>query len=306
MLKYFMIKSIQQPTSFPRQAFALLILGAFAIGFSPILVRLSIAGPTATAFWRMGFALPFLWSGMVWRDKKQVEAKRPFSSHDFLLLFLAAAFFTADLTMWHAALGLTTVANATLLPNFFPVFVTLGAWLFFGQRVTRVFLGGLALGLAGAILLIGTNAAMNSQTLVGDLLALGTAVVYSGYFLTISRLRHRHSAFTVMAWVSTIAALLLLIETLVVGEPLLVSTVRGWLALIGLAIVAQVVGQSLIAYALAHLPPAFSSVTMILQPLVATIVAWLLFQEALTPLQAVGGAVVLVGISVARRGVGKQ
>ncbi|MCA9926586.1 MAG: DMT family transporter [Anaerolineales bacterium] len=299
-------KMIHQSTSFPRHAFALLILGAFAIGFSPIFVRLSAAGPIATGFWRMGLALPFLWGGMVWHDQKQVVKKRPFSTHDFLLLFLAAAFFTADLSLWHTALGLTTVANATLLPNFFPVFVTLGAWLLFGQRVTRLFLIGMLLALVGATLLIGTSAAISRQTLVGDLLALSTAVVYSGYFLTISRLRHRYSAFTVMAWVSIIAALLLLAETLLVGEPLLVTTIQEWLVLIALALVAQVVGQSLIAYALAHLPPAFSSVTMILQPLVATIVAWLLFQEALSPLQAVGGAVVLAGILLARRGVSNQ
>ena len=278
------------------------MIGAMAIGFSPIFVRLSEVGPIATAFWRMGFALPFWWVGKMWHEQRPPVRKRPYSPRDFLLLAGAGAFFTADLSLWHTALGYTTVANATLLPNFFPVFVTLGAWLFFQQRVTRLFLAGLLLALVGAVLLIGTSAGISKQTLVGDLLALSTAVVYSGYFLTVSRLRQRFSAFAVMAWVAVFAALFLFVETRIVGESVLDNSLRGWLVLVSLALVSQVGGQGLITYALAHLPPAFSAVTMILQPLVATIVAWMLFQETLSPLQAIGGAVVLTGIWLARQG----
>lgn len=291
--------------TFPRQAFVALILGAITIGFSPIFVRLSEVGPITTAFWRMGFALPFWWVGKVWYEQRaEVVEKRPYSPRDFLLLAAAGAFFTADLSLWHTALGYTTVANATLLPNFFPVFVTLGGWLFFRQRVTRVFLGGMVVALVGAVLLIGTNASISSQTLLGDVLSLSTAVVYAGYFLTVSRLRQRLSAFAIMVWVAGFASLFLFVETLIVSEPLFENSLRGWLVLVGLALVAQVGGQGMIVYALAHLPPAFSAVSMILQPLVATIVAWMLFQETLGPLQAIGGVVVLTGIWLARRGTG--
>ena len=60
--------------------------------------------------------------------------------------------------------------------------------------------------------------------------------------------------------------------------------------------------QGLIAYALAHLPAAFSSVSLLLQPVMAAIFAWLLLAEPLSPLQFAGGAVVLAGIYLARRG----
>ena len=290
--------------TFPRQALAALIIGAITIGFSPIFVRLSETGPIATAFWRMGIALPFWWVGKTWYEQRPLVQKRPYSPRDILLLAGAGAFFTADLSLWHTALGYTSVANATLLPNFFPVFVTLGAWLFFRQRVTRVFLGGMVVALIGAVLLIGTNAGMSKQTLLGDMLALSTAVVYAGYFLTVSRLRQRFSAFAIMTWVAVFASLFLFVESLIVGEPLFENSLQGWIVLVGLALVSQVGGQGLITYALAHLPPAFSAVSMILQPLVATIVAWMLFQETLDPLQAVGGVVVLTGIWLARRGTG--
>ena len=297
-------KTLPQNISFPRLAFVALIIGAITIGWSPIFVRFSETGPIATAFWRMGFALPFWWIGKVWYEQRPVVEKRPYSRRDIILLIIAGAFFTADLSLWHYAISYTTVANATLLPNSFPVFVTLGAWLLFRQRVTRTFLAGMVVALVGAVLLIGTNAQISSQTLLGDLLSLGTAVVYAGYFLTVSRLRQRFSPFVIMTWVAAITSLFLFVETLIVGETLFENSMRGWLVLVGLALVSQVFGQGLITYALAHLPPTFSAVSMILQPLVATILAWLLFQETLGPLQAVGGVVVLMGIGLARRGTG--
>jgi drug/metabolite transporter (DMT)-like permease len=298
-------KVLSQPVpSFSRQAFIALIIGAMTIGFSPIMVRLSETGPTATAFWRVAFALPLLVTGTLWQEKQRVGTKRPFTRKGVALFLLAGSFFAADLTLWHWAISYTTIANATLLPNFFPVFVTIGSWLLFRHHITRKFLTGLLLAMVGAILLIGANANISPQTLLGDMLALSTAVVYAGYFLTISRLRQQYSALMVLAGSSLVSGVLLLIESLVIGESLFKNSWQGWLVLLGLALFAQVIGQGLITYALAHLQPAFSSVTMILQPLVATIVAWLLFNEALSPLQAVGGGVVLAGIWAARRGSG--
>ena len=61
-------------------------------------------------------------------------------------------------------------------------------------------------------------------------------------------------------------------------------------------------GQGLIAYALAHLPAAFSSVGLLLQPVVAALFAWLLLAEPLAALQVAGGLIVLAGIYLARRG----
>jgi drug/metabolite transporter (DMT)-like permease len=71
---------------------------------------------------------------------------------------------------------------------------------------------------------------------------------------------------------------------------------------LGLALVSHAAGQGLIAYALAHLPAAFSSVGLLLQPVVAALFAWLLLAEPLAALQVAGGMVVLAGIYLARRG----
>ena len=80
------------------------------------------------------------------------------------------------------------------------------------------------------------------------------------------------------------------------------QSASGWLILVGLAWISHARGQGLIAYALAHLPAAFSSVSLLFQPVMAAFFAWLLLAEPLAPLQIAGGVVVLAGIYLARRG----
>jgi drug/metabolite transporter (DMT)-like permease len=85
---------------------------------------------------------------------------------------------------------------------------------------------------------------------------------------------------------------------------MLPASAYGWWILVGLALVTHAAGEGLIAYALAHLPAAFSSVGLLLQPVVAACFAWLLLSEPLLPLQIAGGLVVLAAIWLARRASG--
>jgi drug/metabolite transporter (DMT)-like permease len=103
----------------------------------------------------------------------------------------------------------------------------------------------------------------------------------------------------VMAVSGAVTALILLPIALVSGERFVPVTAHGWLLLLGLALIAQAAGQSLIAYAMAHLPPDLSSVSLLLQPVIAAALAWLLLGEALTSLAVAGAVLVLIGIRIA-------
>ena len=127
---------------------------------------------------------------------------------------------------------------------------------------------------------------------------------YAGYMLAVKKLRADFSTATVMAWSAAAGAIALLPLALVSGESIIATTAYGWGVLLALALLSHVGGQSLIAYALAHLPAAFSSVSLLLQPVAAALLAWLILSEALGLLQGLGGAVVLAGIALARRGSG--
>lgn len=278
-------------------AFAALLLGAAAIAFAPIFVRLSDTGPTASAFWRVALAVAPLW---LWvRMSPRAERPRPLP---WKPLLIAGLCFAGDLGAWHVSIVYTTVANSTLEANFAPIFVTLGAWLLFRQRVSRLFLIALGVTLGGAALLIGPNFALGGRALLGDALGVLTAVFYAGYMLAIKSASERTTTASLMAVTTSVAAIALLPYGLATADVFLPQSAAGWLVLIGLALIPHVAGQSLIAYGFAHLPAAFSSVSLLLQPVLAAIYAWALLGEAVGPAQMLGGLVVLAGIYLAKRG----
>jgi drug/metabolite transporter (DMT)-like permease len=284
-----------------RWALAALIVGGVAIGCSPIFVRLSEVGPMATAFWRVGLAmLPLMmWYGA---GSSAGTQTRPSGLADRLALVLPGLMLAGDLAAWHIAIYKTSVANATLLANMAPIFVTLGGWLIFRTPITRIFLIGLGLALAGVVTLMGGLQALASGQIAGDAIAIGASVFYAGYILSLGRLRSRFSTLTTMLWTTGSAAIFMAPLALFFESGLWPLTLYGWAILLGLAWLTHAGGQGLIIYALAWLPPAFSSLTLLIQPVVATILAWLLLSEPIGAMQAVGGVIVLAGILIARKG----
>ncbi len=218
------------------------------------------------------------------------------------MLAVAGVAFAGDLAFWHWSIQFTSVANSTLLANLASIFVTLAAWVLWRQRPRALFLLALAFALVGVGMLVRSSVDFAPRALLGDALGVVTAMFYAWYLLTVKGLRDRGAAtLRLMAVTSTVTAMVLLPAALASGEVMLPGGARGWLILLGLAWVTHAGGQGLIAYALAHLPAAFSSVGLLFQPVMAAAFAWLLLGEPLVALQVAGGAVVLAAIYLARR-----
>jgi drug/metabolite transporter (DMT)-like permease len=293
-----MSASTEQP---PRLALPALLAGGIAIGFSPIFVRLSELGPIATGFHRLFLALPLLWLWMRWEGSRAGPGT---SKVEWLPIAVPGALFAGDIFFWHWSITYTTVANATLFANLAPVIVTFGAWFYLRERVSFRFLVGLGLAMGGAALLVNASAASGARFVLGDFLGLVTACFFGSYVVAVARLRDRNTASTIMFYSSTVTCVLLLAATLVSGEGLLPGSANGWIALFALAWISQATGQGLIAYALGHLPASFSALAILIEPLTAAILGWVWLGEALGALQAVGGVIVLAGITVAHRASG--
>ena len=290
--------------SFPALAFATLLIGGIAIGFAGIFMRLSDVNPLASAFWRMALATPLLWAwAFAVRHQDRAVGKRT----DFTkALVLAGIYFAGDMGLWHLSLHYTTVANATLLSNFAPIFIALWMWIAHRVRFARVFIVGMVVALAGAIMLVGPNAAgadhNGGNKLLGDALGLSSAVFYAAYQLIIKDARGAYSTARLMAWSTTVTGLALLPFALTAPGAFWPTHAASWLPLLALALIAQIGGQTVIAYASAQLPASLSSVCLLIQPLTAAIAAWLIFQETIGPVQMVGGAMLLWGIYLSKRG----
>ncbi|WP_296484438.1 DMT family transporter [Phenylobacterium sp.] len=277
-----------------RTAMMVLLAGACIIGLAPILVRLGEAGPSAIGFWRMIFALPLL--ALIARRESGGVGPTGW------ILGLAGVAFALDLAFWHYGIALTSVAKATILSNLTPVIVTGVAWLVFREKVRPLFLTAVALAVGGACLMTlardpglpGVNPPL------GDAFSAMTAVWYALYFLAVQRARQTRGAAQVMFWSSLTAAPLLLAASAALGERFLPATPVGWAACVGLGIV-HATGQGAIAWALGRLPASVTSVVVLVQPVVAAVLGWLLFGEVFGPGQMLGGAIALTGVVLAQR-----
>ncbi|HLI13514.1 MAG TPA: DMT family transporter [Alphaproteobacteria bacterium] len=286
-----------------RLALLALFVGGVAVASSGIFIKLSELPPTATVFHRLFLSAPFLWLWSRWERPRSGLFRPPQGLRDYGELAAAGALFAINAAAWSWCMKYTTVANGSLIANMSPIFVSLGAWVFLRERFSRAFLLGMLLALLGAAALMGGSASMGGEHLTGDFLALTAALFWGGYLLMLQRLRRRFTTATIMTWTSISAAAMLLAASAANGERLIPATAEGWGAILGLALVAQVAGQSLITFALAQLPASFSSVGLLIQPVYAALGAWLVLGEVPEMLQAVGGGVVLGGIVIARRGV---
>ena len=279
-------------------AVAALLAGAVAIAVSPLFVKVSEAGPVATGFWRVALALPVLWA---WSLVAQPARHAASFAADRSLMIGAGLLFAGDLAVWHWSIVLTSVANATLLANLAPIFVTLAVWFLYRRRPGGLFMAGMAVALAGMAALLGGDFRFSGRELAGDCFGVVTAMFYAGYQLAVTRLRSRAGTASIMAWSGLVTAIVLLPLALLTGEQILPLTAVGWLKLVGLALISQAAGQSLIAYAMAHLPSTFSSVGLLLQPVMAALFAWVLLGETLGWIEIAGGVAVLAGILIAHQ-----
>ncbi len=283
-----------------------LLIGAAAIALAPIFVRLSELGPSATGFHRLFLALPvlWLWAGLDSRHRNHgnTNSKNIMPTRkEWPLVALTGLFFAGDIAVWHWSIRLTSVANAALLANFAPIFVALGAAVWLKEEISCKFLLALVIALIGTVMVLGASMNLSERHLLGDALGILTAVFYALYILSVKQVRRTIATGTLMFWSAIISAAALLPIAVISGEGLVANSLFGWAVLGGLALISHCGGQGLITYALAHLPASFSSLTLLLQPVIAAFLAWIVLAEPLGGLQAAGGAVVLAGILLASR-----
>jgi drug/metabolite transporter (DMT)-like permease len=284
-------------------AFAALVIGACAMGVSPILVRLADVGPFASAFYRVFMALPVLYAWMRIEEARAVGGPdtRPLFSP---VIILTAVIFAADLFFWHLAILNTTVANATFFATTAPIWVIVFGWILFRRRASAASLMGLCLCMIGGAALIGHSFAVAPERLVGDALAAITAVFFGAYFLVVERSRQHYRAARATFGMSVLCAAILLViaigASLVLGHRFFPSTWEGLAVLAALGIISHAGGQGLLAVALGSLPATFSSLVIFMETLAAALAGWLVLSEAVTLMQAIGGLIILAGIYVAR------
>ncbi|QDT62951.1 DMT family transporter [Calycomorphotria hydatis] len=302
--------------SFPAAA-GVLLLGVTGIAFAPIFALMAgwwDVGPSASAFWRMGLAVPLLLGPMIWsRSTKKPEpveeaaASEPTERTwllrlcDVLIAGVPGVFLGLDMVAWHTSFLYTPVANATLLANLATLVVSFVGWAFLQERLNWRFPLGVAAALVGIAVLLGVTVDERS-TPFGNGMACIAAACYAGYLLGVKIVRRWYSAKWVIFCSSLCGSVVLFPIPLLLGDQMIPSTPIGWLPLLGLAAIPHVAGQGLIIVAMRHLPASIASVMLLAQPVMVAVLGMLILDQSIGLMQGLGGLIVIVGLALAIRG----
>lgn len=283
-----------------------LFLALVGISFAGPLVRLSHAHPLAIAIWRLGFALIVIAGALVvtgsWRQWRRLD--RP----SVLVAVAAGALLAIHFWTWNASIGFTTVAASVVLVNMQPALVALlsGAWL--REPPSGKQWGGIGIAMFGAFVvalpdLAAQTGGTSGRALFGDVLALAGAATAACYVVAGRRLRSTLDLWPYVGLVYGTCFVVLIGLAAVVHAPVLHQPPRELEIFAALAVGPMLFGHTGLNWALKYLPAYVVNLTLLGEPIGATVLAATLpgIHELPSVATLVGGALILVGIYVTAR-----
>ncbi len=275
-----------------------LSLGVVAISFGAIFVRLAEAPALVTAAYRVGLASALLAPAACFRCRGELTG---LGRRDIGLAFLAGFFLALHFATWIASLDYTSVANSVVLVNTNPIWVGLLGPLLTSDRLQRRTVGCILLSVIGAFIIGWGDFTAGGRALYGDALALAGSVCAAFYLLIGRNLRARVSLLTYIFLCYGSAAVLLWIAVLGLQLAYTGFSTATWAAFGGMAVFSQLVGHSSYNWALKWLRTSTVAISLLGEPIGASILAWILFGEALTVAKLIGGGLILVAIYLIAR-----
>jgi drug/metabolite transporter (DMT)-like permease len=277
------------------KAYCALAAGVVAIAWSAIFVRWTHMSGLASAFYRVFFAAALLWPYLLLRNGRWLGVDRSALG----LAALGGVCFAGDIGLYNIAVLRTSAGSATFLGNNSPLVVGLLTWGLTRRLPPLRFWTALAIALAGACCIVAIDARHLSTRSSADLLAILASACFALYLIATERLRKTCDTPTLLALSTSASAVALFGATVAAQQPLqalVIPSLSSLTALLGLGVVCQLAGYLCLTYALGHLPATVTSLILLLVAPLTAIFALLVFAERMSPLQSLGGGLILLGV----------
>ena len=278
-------------------------IGVLTASTAAILIRLAQAEAHSlvVAAWRLTLASLCLTPIVLITCHAELRAltRREWASMLISGLLLAIHFAT-----WISSLAYTSVTASVVLVSTSPLFAGLASHLLLRERLSRGMTTALVTTLVGSALIGLGDWENGGHRLWGDVLALMGAIAVAGYFFIGRRVRARLSLLAYVFPVYTTAAVVLMVLMVASGALPVPRQPQTWLWLLLMALGPQIIGHSSLNWALRYLSATYVTIATLAEPIGATLLAWWLLQEEPSPWAAIGGTLILIGITVASRAEG--
>ena len=272
----------------------MIVVGVIGISLSSIFVKYSTAPSAVTAAWRLLWTVILMTPVVI--GKKTVRAEfRQTDRKTVLLSCLSGLFLAIHFVLWFESLQHTSVASSTTIVCTEVIWVSLGFWLFLKGKLSGKAVAIIGVTLAGSALIAWADSSSDAH-LYGDILSLLSAVAVAAYMLIGRVVRKTASTRVYTYLVYSGCAAVLVVTCFVQGQGLLDYGISAVIVGLLLAILSTILGHSIFSWCLKYFSPSFVSASKLCEPVVAAILAGILFGEGLKPLQVVGGILILGGV----------
>lgn len=276
-----------------------LFIGVAAISTGAIFARMAEAPALVVAAYRVGLATLVLAPITLVQSRHELMG---LSARDLRMAALSGFFLAIHFAAWISSLEYTSVANSVVLVNTNPIWVGILSPFLTHEAIRRSTLMGIGLSVCGGVIIGIGDIAIGSGALLGDALALIGSMAMALYILIGRNLRRKLSLTVYVSLCYGSAAAILWVCVLLMGLPVTGFAPKTWACFWGLALVSQVIGHTSFNWALRWLSAGVIAVSLLGEPVGATILAYLLFGEGLTGFKIVGGMLILAAIYITAMG----
>jgi len=285
--------------NYPINPLVILVFGIIGVSTGSIFARLADAPALVTAAYRVGLASLILVPLAAWKARDEL---RSLSFRDIRLAVLSGFFLALHFATWISSLDYTAIANSVVLVNTIPLWVGLFTPVIAKDRLARATLISIIISVGGGVIIGFGDFATGGQALLGDLLAVMGAICAAIYLLIGRNLRRKLTLISYVAVCYGSAALFLWLIVLVLKLPLTGYSTQTVTAFWAMALISQIIGHTSYNWALKWFSAGFVAVALLGEPIGATIMAYIIFDEGLTWVKFIGGLLILSAIYMAAAG----
>ena len=272
-----------------------IVIGVISVSLSAIFVRLAEAESGVIAFYRMLFSVLIMSPLFFMKYKHEIKS---LNRREWIFMSIAGVFLAFHFILWFESLNYTSVASSTVLVTLQPIFALVGTYFFFKENISLKAIIATVVAISGSVLIAWGDFKVSGDAFFGDVLALIACALVTGYFLFGQEVRKRLSLITYTMVVYSVSTIVLFAYVLFVGQSFGPYESNEWIMFLLLAIVPNLLGHNLFNWAIKYVSTNIISISILFEPIGASVLAFFIFGELLTFTQILGGVIVIVGITV--------